>query len=379
MNMRVVCRVACLGMQNSGAPAPDSTISPRRPAAPRGRRAGMILIVTKPDDEHADYITQKLEERGVEVARFDPADFPARSEISLGYTAAGPHYTLRTAGTSIDLDRVSATWYRRPELPAPHAEITDPAAHRYVAEECRAFVQDVWASLRCTWLPAPPAAVREAQYKTAQLRVAHSLGFELPPTLVTNSPADFLEFYRRNNGNVVSKLAGIAFFRAIGSTFCRYTEAVSRRDLGYANSIRYVPAIFQAYVPKRLELRITVVGQQVFAAEIHSQTTNHTRHDWRRYDIDQTPHLPHELPDEIAQRCVRLTEELGLCYGAIDMILTPEGRYVFIEINPNGQYLWIEELTGLPISDAICDLLMSAAPVRQPVTPGDRLLQEALR
>ena len=56
-----------------------------------------------------------------------------------------------------------------------------------------------------------------------------------------------------------------------------------------------------------------------------------------------------------------MVERLGLCYGAIDMILTPDGRYVFIEINPNGQYLWIEQETGLPISAAICDLLMGGS------------------
>ena len=119
--------------------------------------------------------------------------------------------------------------------------------------------------------------------------------------------------------------------------------------------------IFQAYVPKRFELRITVVGQQVFAAEIHSQHTNHTRHDWRRYDLDETPHFPHALPPDVAQRCIQLVQELGLCYGAIDMVLTPDDRYVFLEINPSGQYLWIEQLTGLPITDALCDLLIAGA------------------
>jgi glutathione synthase/RimK-type ligase-like ATP-grasp enzyme len=64
------------------------------------------------------------------------------------------------------------------------------------------------------------------------------------------------------------------------------------------------------------------------------------------------------LPPEIQDKCVRLVEQLELSYGAIDMVLTPEGRYVFLEINPNGQYLWIEEQTGMPISAALCDLLM---------------------
>ena len=143
----------------------------------------------------------------------------------------------------------------------------------------------------------------------------------------------------------------------------RYTEIVSRRDVGYTDSVRYVPVLFQAYVPKRVELRVTVVGQQVFAAEIHSQASHRTRHDWRRYDFFKTIYLPHELPREVERRCLQLVERLGLCYGAIDMILTPDNHYVFLEINPNGQYLWIENETGLAISDALCDLLISEEPV----------------
>jgi glutathione synthase/RimK-type ligase-like ATP-grasp enzyme len=231
--------------------------------------------------------------------------------------------------------------------------------HKFVEGECRTFLRDLWDSLRCFWVPAAPAMLDRTQLKAAQLRLAGELGFELPPTLITNHAEDLLEFYREHNGNIVSKLAGIGFSATLGQTFCRYTERVSKRDLGYARAIRFCPMIFQAYVPKRVELRITVVGDRVFAAEIHSQHSHHTRHDWRRYDLDATPHFTHELPPEVEQRCIRLLQKMGLSYGAIDMIVTPDGRYVFIEINPSGQYMWIEQVTGLPITDAICDLLIS--------------------
>src|SRR5262249_18563599 len=154
--------------------------------------------------------------------------------------------------------------------------------------ECRSFTHDVWSGLDGHWVPARPSVVQFAQQKVFQLGVAADLGFELPPTLVTNSRAEFLDFYRQHNGNVISKLAGAAFFHQLGPSFTRYTEVVSRRDVGYAQSIRYCPVIFQAYVPKRLELRVTVVGEQVFAAEIRSQDSHHTRHDWRRYDMYAT-------------------------------------------------------------------------------------------
>jgi glutathione synthase/RimK-type ligase-like ATP-grasp enzyme len=235
----------------------------------------------------------------------------------------------------------------------------DEACRKFVAEECRLFVHDVWSSVEALWVPARPAAVFQAQHKASHLRLAGALGFELPPTLITNNPDDFLGFYREHGGRIVSKLVDAAFFRTFGESLARYTEPVTPRDVAYTEAVRYVPMIFQAYVPKRVELRITVVGRQVFAAEIHSQASNHTRHDWRRYDLSETPHAAHDLPPDVERRCVQLVARLGLCYGAIDMIVTPDGRYVFIEINPSGQYLWIEQLTGLPITNALCDLLIA--------------------
>lgn len=322
----------------------------------------MILILTQPFDPHADHVAQMLSARGAEFVRFNPADFPARAGLSVGYAANGHMRSfLRLGETAIDLTQLQSVWSRRPRPPVPHEEIRDAATREFVAQDCQTFVQDLWDSLPCRWLPGHPAAIHRAQLKASQLRLAAELGLELPPTLVTNSREEFLDFYSQHNGNVVSKLVGPAFDRTVGeaASICRYTEVVSRRDAGYAASLQYCPVILQAYVPKRLELRITVVGQDVFAAEIHSQHTHHTRHDWRRYDLSHTPHFPHALPPEVRERCVRLVERLELCYGAIDMILTPEGRYVFLEINPSGQYLWIEEETGLPISAAICDLLMA--------------------
>ena len=99
---------------------------------------------------------------------------------------------------------------------------------------------------------------------------------------------------------------------------------------------------------------------RVFAAEIHSQATHRTRCDWRRYDLGVTPHYRHTLPREIAERCARLAAESGLVYGTIDLILTPDDRYVFLELNAVGEYSWIEELTGLPIDFRARDFLPSA-------------------
>ncbi|MGH2557425.1 MAG: MvdC/MvdD family ATP grasp protein [Thermomicrobiales bacterium] len=323
----------------------------------------MILLLSSPSEPLVQHLVQKLQERRATYVQFDYAQFPTAAELSLSYEPNGQgRPTLRAGQDPVDLSHVDTVLLWRPNPPAPHEAITDEASRAFVKTESLGFLNDAWSSLDARWLPARPSVVRDAAQKVSQLQIAASLGFEFPPTLVTNSPDDFLAFYRRYNGNVVGKLVGVAFLRHVGDAFGRYTEMVTKRDVGYAHAVRYAPVIFQAYVPKRLELRITVVGQRVFAAAIDSQATNHTRHDWRRYDYFGTSYLAHDLPDEVARRCVRLLARLGLSYGAIDMILTPDGRYVFLEINPSGLFLWIEEATGLPISEAICDWLMATPP-----------------
>jgi hypothetical protein len=326
----------------------------------------MILILTSPDDLHADHVEPMLDARGLAYLRFDPAQYPHAAELSMAYGPSGAtRQLLRVGGREVDLSTITAVWNRRPGLPRAAPEITDAKVRELVAGESDAMVRDLWRSLDCAWLPAPPAVLREANRKAAQLRLAGALGFELPPTLVSNSPDDVIEFHRQHGGRIVSKLLGAAFMSSsFGNEMVRYTEQVSHRDLANLEAIRLCPMIFQAYVEKRIELRITVVGRRVMACEIHSQASHHTRHDWRRYDDAATPHYVHALPAAIERRCLALTERMGLSYGAIDMIVTPDGRYVFLEINPNGQYLWIEQQTGLPISDAIVEQLAAGTEVR---------------
>lgn len=327
----------------------------------------MILILRPQYDVEAGRVALRLKQRGIDYLWYDPGTFPARSELSLRCSGrARTGVVLRAGGAEYDLSDVSAAWHFlrcvpawgfTPTIPSAHEEITDPNVRLAIERESRFFMEDVWRVLDCLWVPGSADRLQYAEHKATQLRVAAELDFEIPPTLITNSPKEFVGFYRAHSGRIIGK----AFQRAVVEYGAGYafagTEAVSPRDLGHAHSVRYMPVIFQAYVPKRLEVRVTVVGRQIFAAEIDSQRTNHTRHDWRRYDSARTPYRPHSLPNEVGLRCLRMLERLGLCYGSFDLVLTPDGRYVFLEINPGGRYDMIETRTGLPISDAVCDLL----------------------
>jgi glutathione synthase/RimK-type ligase-like ATP-grasp enzyme len=322
----------------------------------------MILIYTKPGDEHADAVEARLRARGASVMRLDAARFPAHATLALEHDGARPTLSVDLGAGAIALDGVETVWWRRPATPEPAAALRDPLVRDLVRDDTDAALRDLLAALGAHFVPAPPATLAAARPRFRQLCLARHLGLAIPPTLVTNDPERALAFYQAHDGNVVSKLAGHQLVRGpLALELCRYTEKVQRADLAHLGALRLCPMVLQGYVEKRLELRVTVVGEQLFAVEIDSQRRRRTRLDWRRYDLARTPHRPHTLPATVERACLGLVRRLGLVYGAIDLVLTPDGEYVFLEINPNGQYLWLEELTGLPITDALCDLLLRRA------------------
>ncbi|MGW0045619.1 MvdC/MvdD family ATP grasp protein [Rhodococcus sp. NPDC003348] len=321
-----------------------------------------VLVLTQPGDTHAAAVVRHLHAAGAEVTVFDPAEFPAAATLSLAVTSTGRvRRTLTRGPDRVDLDAVDAVWFRRPGDPVAHGETTDPAIKEYVEQECEVFAAALWDDLDALAVPGTRADIRSAGRKQTQLRLAGRLGFELPPTLVTTDPDAFLDFWDAHEGRVITKPLQRSWLVRGDESYARMAEPATTTDVAAADAVRLCPMIVQAYVPKRVELRVTVVGTEVFAAEIHSQDANHTRLDWRCYDPSTTRYGVHTLPEDIRRRCVLLVAELGLRYGAIDLILTPAGHYVFLEINPSGQWLWIEDATGLPICASIADLLRSGA------------------
>jgi glutathione synthase/RimK-type ligase-like ATP-grasp enzyme len=323
----------------------------------------VILLVCEPGDPHGMAIAQELTRRDKPIAWFDHSAFPADTEVSLWASKGeGVHRSLRSGRDIVDLDSITAVWLWLPAQPVPHQAIRGAAERRFIRCACEYFLWDLWQTVGCMWVPGSWSTLMRAENKMSQLQLARDIGFDIPRTLVSNSPAHFAEFYRECNGEVISKIVHSRAWRSIAEYEpLGFTQVVSKRDSGYAHTIRYCPTIFQAYVPKLLELRITIVGAQVFAIEIHSQQSKRSRDDWRRDDLRKTPHRVHTLPQDIERLCLAIVEALGVTFGAIDMIVTPDGRYVFLEINTlGGAWLWVEELTQMPITTAICDLLVEA-------------------
>src|ERR1700693_164792 len=347
----------------------------------------MILIVADKQDAHVDYVTTRLDVLGAAYLRFNREHFPAPGALSLRYDRSGSARRLLSCKEEeVDLGRVRAVWNRATARPIADAMVKEEQRW-WVSEGCSRFFAEISECIDCLWLPDRPISDRDphrlfdqpekgrwraqpprlrapsAYNKLHQLAVAGQLGFTVPRTLVTNNPKRFIEFYEECDSQVVSKHAAVLPTARDVEHVTRFTYPVHRRDAAGYQSIRYAPVIFQEDVPKKFELRVTVVAAKVFPAAIRSQESRFLRHDWRHYhDFGESKYYSvHTLPEKIEGLCVRLVETLGLCFGAIDLIVTPADKYVFLEINPNGQWLWIEEFTGLPIGDAVAELLIRGA------------------
>lgn len=221
----------------------------------------MLLILTESGDTHADAACRILDSRQCPYTRLDPAHFPVSLRVSAYISHTQAQVALReiASGHSIDLRSIGAVWYRRPGQPSSDPALRGQRYRAGIDEENHNFLQDLWQSTNCRWVPGTPSALRDTE-KLYQLTLASQLGFTVPDTLVSNDPDDVLDFYTRHAGRVISKRAAFSRLNEHADHFYRYTERMSRRDLGHVDAVRFCPMIFQAYIPKALELRITVVG-----------------------------------------------------------------------------------------------------------------------
>jgi glutathione synthase/RimK-type ligase-like ATP-grasp enzyme len=319
----------------------------------------MILIVTNKTDYTADFLILGLKQREIDFVRFNTEDFPQNIDLVLDIDGEGIGGQLKIFDRDINLDQIQSVWFRRPFPSEPAPQIKDIAEREFVIAESRETLDGLWRILSCFWV-SHPDKLRLAESKLYQLKLASCLGFNIPQTLVTNSSDAANSFYKNCSGQVIYKPQRRGQIVRNESTGLIYTNVVDESYANYLSNVQFAPSLFQPYVPKMIELRVTVVGEKVFSVELHSQDIVEARHDWRRVDASQIRHLPHRLPIDVEEKCVKLVQNLGLAFGAIDLILTPEDSYVFLEINPNGQWAWIEQLCPeLQICDALIDLLVS--------------------
>lgn len=321
----------------------------------------VILIQTNKEDQTADLVEKEFQRRGTDYLRLNTEAFGTNFWIDFLVNAKSPEVLIYTKEREIRGNEVKAVWYRRPLKPQPSSELTDVDGRQFASEELKSLLDGALYSLDCFWV-SHPYKIRAAGHKPHQLKVALSLGFNIPKTCISMNPELIRLFYntqktsgKRVIGKLVSK--GPPMVDNPTEQYIVHTNLLDDQDFRVDSELAICPATYQEYIEKKFELRITVVGDQVFACEIHSQATERTLVDWRRYDFPNTPYLIHNLDPDLEQKCLAIIQYYGLEFSTIDLVVNPEGKVLFLEMNPNGQWGWIEELTGLPITEAVSDLL----------------------
>lgn len=291
--------------------------------------------------------------------RLHPGDFPTRILLTLAGEQGTWNGTLNLPKGRLMLDEIRSVWWRRPEPSIlPKGLSVDEQA--FARRETEEALTGLWESISCYWMSFP-SNIRRASNKIEQLQHAASLGFRIPRTLVTNDPDEIQAFYEICGGQIIYKpLAGFYLPSRNSGEAPRLlrTSLITSNHLKNFEGVRQAPCLFQELIPKRMELRVTIVGDEIFTAEIHSQEHDRTKIDWRHYEID-IPYKKGLLPSAIAGKCFAMTKHYGLHYSAFDLILTPEGEYVFLENNPNGQSFFIQErIPELKIMEAVIECLL---------------------
>jgi ATP-grasp ribosomal peptide maturase len=310
-----------------------------------------VLVLTAPVDPTADVVIQHLTAAGVPFARFDAAQFPM--EISLTATLDADDGWRACLG-GVRLAGLRSVYYRR-----PRRFVFDPAIPieqlNWCEGQARYGFWGVLETLAVTWVN-PPSAVQRAEYKPRQLRLARQAGLSVLPTMITSCPSDVTAFASAAGGSIVTKALYARTPRdAEGYPIgVLYTTEVSPHQ--YADpGITATAHLFQTTIKSVYDVRLTVVGDKLFAAEIRRESGTGGL-DWRK-DHQDLCCQPCEVPAQVAHGVRQLMCSLELTFGALDFAVDDAGSWWFYEINPNGQWFWVERQTGLPISAALAELL----------------------
>ncbi len=318
-----------------------------------------VLLVTKSTDNQSVALVQAaLEARHARTFRLDTDLFP--TEVRLALHQPRGRSTLRREDHEVVLGELDAIWYRRAAIGEALPEDMD-AQHRAAAiQESRATLQGALESLPCFTMDRV-STVRTAEHKPRQLELASGLGLAVPRTLTTNDPEAVRAFWATCDGRVVGKmLTSFAIYDEDGREQVMFTSQVTAAELEHLDQLALSPMTFQEQIDKAVELRVTVIGERVFAAAVDSQALARARVDWRKEGarlIDAW--TPYTLPADTSAALLALAARLGLSYGAADFIVTPAGRHVFLEINPAGEWFWLDNVFGAhALSTAIAETLL---------------------
>lgn len=315
-----------------------------------------VLLFTNKEDVTTDFIVRELKRKEIDFYRFNTEELSKSVKVDLNFEKEEYLLIDKLDNKIYNILDFTDIYYRRPELPLYDDEGLTEGEKSFLQVELYYTLEGVYRLLSGKHWFNNVFAIRNAENKIYQLLLAKEVGLTIPSTLISNHYDSVEQFLEK--GNHIIKPVHNARIKDEKHPQIVYTseikQAIKKSEAEF--NVNYL----QKKIEKRCDVRATFVEEMCFAVTIDSQKMEETRVDWRKGE-HILQHTPIELPREIRLKCIQLMKRLDLHYGAIDFVLDKQGNFIFLEINPNGQWAWIEHLTGLPISKEIVKCLCSSA------------------
>ncbi len=326
----------------------------------------ILLIASVKERYYYDAFLKAAESRGLKVFVFDQNSLIEGASFSLAMNEFG-HLTgfidvLKMSDecdtvVRLDIRDIQVAWYvREGSSQQNHDQSLET---RFKRNETRQAILSLMSVLDCVWINRAETIDSINSNKFFQQRIAAQCGLAVPSTVMTNYPPAVYGESRKKDGLLFKSIGYITLSRE--KNYYLYSECFSHQELlEHEVAIANCPVYAQHYVEKRYEYRVMAIGNRVLSCRIDSQASEKTKIDWRHYDFDNVGHVQVSLPNEVEEKILYFMRTIGLRYGAIDLIESPEGDFVFLEVNPSGQWGWIADLAGLSIAEAVADMLETA-------------------
>lgn len=313
-----------------------------------------VLVLSKDVDPTVDAVVEELTGRGTEVLRCDTSWFPTR--MSMEAQLAGDLWQgrLSTDDQSVELRSLRSAWYRRPAAFRLPSALSSPE-RRHVRSEAKLGFGGVLADLPLLWV-SHPTVEADCAYTPAQLTTAVRCGLAVPPTLITNRADAVVRFARLHGGQLVIKPLAHGSVLEEGVSKVLFTHQLSATDLADLAGVDATAHLFQRAVTDiAFDVRLIAVGRRVFAAAIHNDGPDR-QVDWRSaYPMLGLSVV--EPPDSVLNGVRTFMDEFGLAFAAFDFAVDSDDVWWFTQCNSSGQFRFVEEATGMPITSALADLL----------------------
>ncbi len=337
-----------------------------------------VLIFSSEWDLHARAISWALNSRNVAAKILDPTRFPSHTRFSLQLnTSQLTALTYKPAGELVgnfDLQSVGVVWCRRmmskPKI-LDFSSVHQDDLNNVIADSV-AFITGMWHFVKgvlgpnVPWLN-PVQNLERAASKALQLQIAHEVGFVVPATIIGNDPVAIREFFQSSDGAVVMKPFLQKGWVENNKTLLQSTVEITQADLKDDAPLQLCPAIYQTLVKKQFELRVVVLGDKIIAAKLDSQAHEHTCLDWRIDAYKQVMAItPYQFHADEEQKIHLFMQRIGLHMGSLDFIVDEKGDLVFLEVNEQGQFLFLEaQCPELRLMAEVSDFLVKTAQVAE--------------